>query len=149
MLRFHLRSCFPLFFPLFSPVEIFAFLEGAVCLFRIHFWSDFHGLGNILASKTLQEAFQDASKKTSKFDAYFYGFGAVLTTPGAPKIDEKQLRWYPTQLLFWLQKRFCCEVGLEDAILDDCGFQNVNCAFQNVNFGRDFVLFFTCFWVLH
>ena len=88
-------------------------------------------------------------KKTSKCDAYFYRFGAVLATPGAPKIDEKQLRWYPTALLFWLQKRFCCELGLEDAILDDFGFQNVNCGFQNVNFGRDFVLFFTCLWDLH
>ena len=87
--------------------------------------------------------------ETSTIDADFYRFCAVLAIPGGPKIDEKQLRRYPAQLLFWLQKRFCCEVGLEDAILDDCGFQNVNLGFQNVNFGRDFVLFFICFWVLH
>ena len=88
-------------------------------------------------------------KKTSKFDAYFYRFWAVLATPGAPKIDEKQVKWYPTALLFLLQKRFCCEVGLEDAILDDVGFQNVNVGFQNVDFGRDFVLFFASLGVLY
>ena len=81
----------------------------------------------------------------SRIDAYFYRFGAVLATPGAPKFDEKQVRRYPTALLFLLQKRFCCEVGLEDAILDDVGFQNVNFGFQNVNFGRGFVLFFIFF----
>ena len=77
-------------------------------------------------------------KKTSKFDAYFYGFWAVLATAGGTRNREKML-WCSCMVLpFSLQERFCRELDFQEGILVDVGF-------ENVNFRKVFQLFFISF----
>ena len=140
---------FRCFFPCFPLLKSLPFWRARFASFGSIFGVVLMVYATFWLPKPSRRPSRTHPKKTSKIDAYFYWFGAVLAIPGVPKIDEKQLRWYPTALLFLLPKRFCCEVGLEDAILDEFGFQNVNFGSQHVNFGRDVVLFFTCFGGLH
>jgi len=116
-----------LFFPLFSPVEIFAFLEGAICLFRIHFWSDFSWFGQHFGSQNPPGGLPGRiQKKRRKLMPIFILFRAVLATPWGTENRQKMLGCTYTVLLFLLQKRFCRKVDFQDGILVDYGFQNVN-----------------------
>ena len=81
-------------------------------------------------------------KKTSKFDAYFYRFWAVLATPWGTENRQKMLGRTCTVLLFLLQKRFCRKVDFQDGILVDYGF-------QNVNFGSLVLVFLIYFWIFY
>ena len=63
LLRFRLRSCFPCVFHLLSLLKSLPFWRARFASFGSIVGVMFDGLGNILAPKTLQEAFQDASKQ--------------------------------------------------------------------------------------
>ena len=76
----------------------------------------------------------------------FIDLGLFWRPPGEARNREKMLGGTRVVLPFQLQKRFCCEVGLEDAILDDSGLQNVNFGFQKLKFWKRFRIIFHLFW---
>ena len=77
-------------------------------------------------------------KKYQFLTPTFTDFSLFWAPPRSPEIVPKTFRGVWAVLPFWLQKRFCYETGLQDAILDDFGF-------QNVYFGRVFSSIF-CIW---
>ena len=81
-------------------------------------------------------------KKTSKIDAYFYRFWAVLATPWGTENRQKMLGRTWVVLLCLLQKRYCRKVDFQDGILVDFGF-------QNVNFGSLVLVFLIYFWIFY
>ena len=113
MLRFHLRSCFPWFFQLVFPVEIFAFLEGAICLFRIHFWSDLSWFGQHFGSQNPPGALPGGiQKKLQKLMPIFIDFGMFWRPPGGTLNCLKTTWTHPVGTPIFAPKAILSQSGL-------------------------------------